>query len=235
MKVWVYFLKHKSDTFEDCENWKAMGENETKLTIKKKLKTNNGCEYQNTKFNKVSYEHGIKMERIVSSCTPRQDVILFTICKRFKCLKIKQKRRKKKLSLREITRRELIYTTKKVKRAFSDDQFKLQELQTISVVFLYFYELITSNILQFLEVFDNEVRILGKARHQSLTALKDYYWTPQLQLLVSEFAPNGNLQSKLHEKLPSNPSLSCTPNNNLLQQLRLCCHYKNLENSYIAT
>ncbi|AES77936.1 hypothetical protein MTR_7g022000 [Medicago truncatula] len=72
MKVWVYFLKHKSDTFEDCENWKAMGENETKLTIKKKLKTNNGCEYQNTKFNKVSYEHGIKMERIVSSCTPRQ-------------------------------------------------------------------------------------------------------------------------------------------------------------------
>ncbi|CAJ2669346.1 unnamed protein product [Trifolium pratense] len=69
-------------------------------------------------------------------------------------------------------------------------------------------KLITSNILQFPEDFDREVRILGKARHQNLIALKGYYWTPQLQLLVSEFAPNGNLQSKLHEKLPSSPSLS---------------------------
>ncbi|XP_058736572.1 probably inactive leucine-rich repeat receptor-like protein kinase At3g28040 [Vicia villosa] len=68
--------------------------------------------------------------------------------------------------------------------------------------------LVTSNIIQFPEDFDREVRILGKARHPNLIALKGYYWTPQLQLLVSEFAPNGNLQSKLHEKLPSSPSLS---------------------------
>jgi hypothetical protein len=69
-------------------------------------------------------------------------------------------------------------------------------------------KLITSNIVQISEDFDREVRILGKARHPNLIALKGYYWTPQLQLLVSEFAPNGNLQSKLHEKLPSSPSLS---------------------------
>ncbi|KEH16892.1 leucine-rich receptor-like kinase family protein [Medicago truncatula] len=69
-------------------------------------------------------------------------------------------------------------------------------------------KLITSNILQYPEDFDREVRIIGNARHPNLIALKGYYWTPQLQLLASEFAPNGNLQSKLHEKLPSSPPLS---------------------------
>lgn len=69
-------------------------------------------------------------------------------------------------------------------------------------------KLITSNILQYPEDFDREVRILGKARHPNLIALKGYYWTPQLQLLVSEYAPNGNLQTKLHERLPSSPPLS---------------------------
>ena len=39
--------------------------------------------------------------------------------------------RRKKLSLREIVEREMIYTIKKVERAFSDDQFKMQELQTL--------------------------------------------------------------------------------------------------------
>ncbi|KAK7340820.1 hypothetical protein VNO77_21534 [Canavalia gladiata] len=69
-------------------------------------------------------------------------------------------------------------------------------------------KLVTSNIIQYPEDFDREVRILGKARHPNLIALKGYYWTPQLQILVSEYAPNGSLQSKLHERLPSSPSLS---------------------------
>ncbi|XP_061374405.1 probably inactive leucine-rich repeat receptor-like protein kinase At3g28040 [Gastrolobium bilobum] len=69
-------------------------------------------------------------------------------------------------------------------------------------------KLIISNIIQYPEDFDREVRILGKARHPNLIALKGYYWTPQLQLLVSEYAPNGNLQSKLHDRLPSSPPLS---------------------------
>ncbi|OIW17288.1 hypothetical protein TanjilG_22400 [Lupinus angustifolius] len=69
-------------------------------------------------------------------------------------------------------------------------------------------KLITSNIIQYPEDFDREVRILGKARHPNLIALKGYYWTPQLQILVTEYAPNGSLQSKLHERLPSTPPLS---------------------------
>nr|KYP64858.1 putative LRR receptor-like serine/threonine-protein kinase At1g12460 family [Cajanus cajan] len=69
-------------------------------------------------------------------------------------------------------------------------------------------KLISTNIIQYPEDFDREVRILGKARHPNLIALKGYYWTPQLQLLVTEYAPNGSLQSKLHERLPSSPPLS---------------------------
>lgn len=69
-------------------------------------------------------------------------------------------------------------------------------------------KLVTSNIIQCLEDFDREVRILGKARHPNLIALKGYYWTPQMQLLVTEFATNGSLQSKLHERLHSTPPLS---------------------------
>nr|GLL41508.1 probably inactive leucine-rich repeat receptor-like protein kinase At3g28040 [Ipomoea trifida] len=60
-------------------------------------------------------------------------------------------------------------------------------------------KLTSSKILQYPEDFDREVRVLGKARHQNLIPLRGYYWTPQLQLLVSEFVPGGNLESKLHE------------------------------------
>ncbi|XP_021891861.1 probably inactive leucine-rich repeat receptor-like protein kinase At3g28040 [Carica papaya] len=69
-------------------------------------------------------------------------------------------------------------------------------------------KLVTSNILQHPEDFDRQVRMLGKARHPNLISLKGYYWTPQLQLLITEFAPNGSLQAKLHERLPSTPPLS---------------------------
>lgn len=69
-------------------------------------------------------------------------------------------------------------------------------------------KLVTSNIIQHPEDFDREVRILGKAKHPNLIALKGYYWTSQTQLLVTEHAPNGSLQAKLHERLPSVPALS---------------------------
>ncbi|XVE81177.1 hypothetical protein DITRI_Ditri15bG0041800 [Diplodiscus trichospermus] len=69
-------------------------------------------------------------------------------------------------------------------------------------------KLVTSNIIQYPDDFDREVRVLGKARHTNLISLEGYYWTPQSQLLVTEFAPNGNLQTKLHERLASVPSLS---------------------------
>ncbi|KAI3952920.1 hypothetical protein MKX01_028612 [Papaver californicum] len=69
-------------------------------------------------------------------------------------------------------------------------------------------KLVTSNILQNPEDFDREVRILGKMKHPNLMTVKGYYWTPRLQLLIADYAPNGSLHSKLHERSPSSPCLS---------------------------
>ncbi|KAL0737705.1 hypothetical protein Bca4012_013915 [Brassica carinata] len=69
-------------------------------------------------------------------------------------------------------------------------------------------KLVPSPIIENLEDFDREVRILAKAKHPNLVTIKGYYWTPEMQLLVSEYIPNGNLQSKLHEREPSTPPLS---------------------------
>ncbi|CAO2167769.1 unnamed protein product [Urochloa humidicola] len=46
--------------------------------------------------------------------------------------------------------------------------------------------------------FDREARVLGKAKHPNLLALKGYYWTPQLQLLITDYAPHGSLEARLH-------------------------------------
>nr|XP_010929848.1 probably inactive leucine-rich repeat receptor-like protein kinase At3g28040 [Elaeis guineensis] len=69
-------------------------------------------------------------------------------------------------------------------------------------------KLLTSNIIQYHDDFDREVRILGKARHPNVMPLKGYYWTPQLQLLISDYAPHGSLHSRLHENSGSMPPLS---------------------------
>ncbi|XP_068664730.1 probably inactive leucine-rich repeat receptor-like protein kinase At3g28040 [Aristolochia californica] len=68
-------------------------------------------------------------------------------------------------------------------------------------------KLITSNIIQNQDDFDREVRILGKAKHPNVMTLQGYYWTQRLQLLITDFAPNGSLYSQLHERGPSTPSL----------------------------
>ncbi|GAB4851838.1 hypothetical protein Ancab_031237 [Ancistrocladus abbreviatus] len=69
-------------------------------------------------------------------------------------------------------------------------------------------KLAMADFLQHPEDFDREVRLLGKARHPNLVSLRGYYWTPQIQLLVSDYVPSGSLQSKLHERLPSMQPLS---------------------------
>ncbi|KAJ4968423.1 hypothetical protein NE237_015124 [Protea cynaroides] len=69
-------------------------------------------------------------------------------------------------------------------------------------------KLATSNMLQSPDDFDREVRILGKASHPNLITLKGYYWSPQFQLLMTDYAPNGSLHSRLHERSPSTPPLS---------------------------
>ncbi|KAG6406067.1 hypothetical protein SASPL_133664 [Salvia splendens] len=63
--------------------------------------------------------------------------------------------------------------------------------------------LLTNNTVQYQEEFDREVRILGKARHPNLNPLRGYYWTPELQLLVSDYAAQGSLQERLHDASPA--------------------------------
>ncbi|WVZ05968.1 hypothetical protein V8G54_019314 [Vigna mungo] len=73
-KVWVYFLKHKSEVFEAFKIWKAMVENETGLKIKK-LRSDNGGEYVDTRFKKFYYEHGMRMERTVPGMPQHNGVV----------------------------------------------------------------------------------------------------------------------------------------------------------------
>ncbi|KAG6517633.1 hypothetical protein ZIOFF_021029 [Zingiber officinale] len=68
--------------------------------------------------------------------------------------------------------------------------------------------LVAANIVQYHEYFDREVRLLGKVMHPNVLPLRGYYWTPQLQLLVTDYAPNGTLHSRLHERDASVPPLS---------------------------
>uniref|UniRef100_A0ACD5WPQ0 Uncharacterized protein n=1 Tax=Avena sativa TaxID=4498 RepID=A0ACD5WPQ0_AVESA len=59
-------------------------------------------------------------------------------------------------------------------------------------------KLSTASVVESRDAFDREARVLGKARHPNLMPLKGYYWTPQLQLLVTDYAPHGSLEARLH-------------------------------------
>ncbi len=58
-KIWVYFLKNKSDAFATFKKWKAEVENQIGRKLKC-LRTDNGTEYRNGEFLKFCEEHGIK-------------------------------------------------------------------------------------------------------------------------------------------------------------------------------
>ena len=70
-KVWVYFLKNKSDIFETFKKWKAMVETETGLKVKC-LRSDNGREYIDGGFSKYCTAYGIKMEKTIFG-TPQQN------------------------------------------------------------------------------------------------------------------------------------------------------------------
>eukprot|EP00249_Psilotum_nudum_P013306 c24271_g1_i9 orf=748-3603(-) len=65
-------------------------------------------------------------------------------------------------------------------------------------------KLMVSCLVKSQEDFEKEVQLLGNIRHQNLVGLQGYYWTSQLQLLIYDFIPKGNLYSRLHEKSQEN-------------------------------
>ena len=72
-KLWVYFLKKKSEVFDTFRKWKAMVENETGLKIKR-VRSDNGGEYRDNRFREFCVNNGIKMEKTVPM-TPQQNGI----------------------------------------------------------------------------------------------------------------------------------------------------------------
>jgi hypothetical protein len=65
-------------------------------------------------------------------------------------------------------------------------------------------KLTVSSLVKSQVEFEREVKMLGKLRHRNLVALKGYYWTPSLQLLIYEFVSGGNLHMQLHESSTTN-------------------------------
>ena len=63
-KVWICFLKNKSDVFETFKKWKAMVEIETGLKVKC-LRSENGGEYIDEGFSEYCAVHGIRMEKTI--------------------------------------------------------------------------------------------------------------------------------------------------------------------------
>ena len=63
-KVWVYFLKNKSDMFETFKKWKAEVENQTGLKVRC-LSSDNGGEYDKSEFKAFCASEGIKFMRTV--------------------------------------------------------------------------------------------------------------------------------------------------------------------------
>ncbi|PON57445.1 Tyrosine-protein kinase [Parasponia andersonii] len=46
--------------------------------------------------------------------------------------------------------------------------------------------------------FEQEIGRLGNLKHPNLVAFQGYYWSSTMQLILSEFVPNGNLYDNLH-------------------------------------
>lgn len=46
--------------------------------------------------------------------------------------------------------------------------------------------------------FEQEIGRLGSLRHPNLVTFQGYYWSSTMQLILSEFVPNGNLHQHLH-------------------------------------
>ena len=63
-KVYVYFLKNKSNVFETFKKWKAMVETKTCLKVKC-LKSDNGGEYIDEGFSKYCVAQEIRMEKTI--------------------------------------------------------------------------------------------------------------------------------------------------------------------------
>ena len=60
-------------------------------------------------------------------------------------------------------------------------------------------KLTVSGLVKSKEEFQREVSKLGKLLHPNLVTMEGFFWTPSMQLLISEYFPRGSLCALLHE------------------------------------
>ncbi|KAJ7547475.1 hypothetical protein O6H91_08G087700 [Diphasiastrum complanatum] len=51
--------------------------------------------------------------------------------------------------------------------------------------------------------FEQEVGLLGNLKHKHIVTLQGYYWSSNMQLLLSDYVPNGSLFDHLHGRQPT--------------------------------
>ncbi|KAL0285043.1 UNVERIFIED_CONTAM: Retrovirus-related Pol polyprotein from transposon TNT 1-94, partial [Sesamum angustifolium] len=89
-KVWVYFLKQKTEIFAKFKLWKAEVENQTGRKIKY-LISDNGTEYTDSQFQEFCEEHGIQRYFSVRK-TPQQNGVAErmnrSLTERARCLRL---------------------------------------------------------------------------------------------------------------------------------------------------
>ncbi|KAK4390531.1 Retrovirus-related Pol polyprotein from transposon TNT 1-94 [Sesamum angolense] len=89
-KVWVYFLKQKSEVFAKFKLWKAEVENQTGRKIKY-LRSDNGTEYIDSQFQKFCEEHGIQRHFSVRKA-PQQngvaEMMNMSLTEKARCLRL---------------------------------------------------------------------------------------------------------------------------------------------------
>ncbi|KAL4572640.1 hypothetical protein LXL04_019420 [Taraxacum kok-saghyz] len=89
-KVWVYFLKQKSEVFNEFKKWRAIVENEKNLKIKC-FRSDNGGEYSSNEFVDYCAENGIRMMKTVPE-NPQQNGVAErmnrTLCERAKSMRL---------------------------------------------------------------------------------------------------------------------------------------------------
>ena len=73
-KVWIYFLKNKSETFLKFKEWKILVETQVSRKVKK-LRTDNGLKFLSNDFNSFCQKEGIATHRIVRY-TPQQNSLV---------------------------------------------------------------------------------------------------------------------------------------------------------------
>jgi hypothetical protein len=69
--TWIYFLRKKSEVFQDLKYFKALVETQSRKKIKV-LRTNNGREYVNNDIHNIFHEAAIQLQHIVPY-TPQQN------------------------------------------------------------------------------------------------------------------------------------------------------------------